>query len=113
MEALYARIKTLPQVLQDIIAEYNVEHRTHVKQLKDEFFSMIYRPCRFCKEIPSYEFWSTDYFIFKKYSLSVNWCHQSCFDRDHAEEEKTRYLESIDDFLANHSIQYGKKSLEY
>ena len=50
MKNLYIYISKLPQTLQDLISEYNVEHRVFymkvMKELKSSFFQ-----CNLCKKI--------------------------------------------------------------
>ena len=45
---LLRRITSLPQVIQDIISEFNVEHRKYVSKLNKEYLSIIDKKCTNC-----------------------------------------------------------------
>ena len=101
---LYQQIKRLPQVLQDLIGEYNVDHRSLVRKLRDEYFSMIYLNCRICEKQHTPDmYYSLDYFIYIKHHIRTYWCSESCFDIEPDNNAKEKYLRAIDDTV-KHSI---------
>jgi len=108
------RIKQLPQVIQDLIWEYNVEeHRNHLEKLQKEYFGIIYKKCRECNYISkNHDFWSIDYFIDIKYNLTCFWCSDTCFNRDKNEEVKDKYKSSVDHYLSNVTLQLPKQNLQ-
>jgi Zn-finger protein len=98
---LYQQIQRLPQVLQDLIGEYNVNHRSLVRKLRDEYFSIIYQNCRICERPFRPELYcSLDYFIYQKHHIRTYWCTQRCFDIESDENAKEKYLRAIEDTLA-------------
>ena len=107
--SLYKRIKLLPQVLQDLIGEYNADHRAQTKRIQHEYFAMIYQSCKICTRLFTADLYcSVDYFMYRKYKTGY-WCSDDCLDAEPDIFEKMRYLASIDDWLTNHTIQYREE----
>ena len=113
---LKERIKLLPQVLQDYISEYNVEHRKQMKVVIEEFFSIIYPNCIFCNlDFEKNIFWSIDYFINLKYNLKYYWCNNHCFDNFKNDTIKNKCeninskLENINKLKNSHKIMWYNK----
>lgn len=102
------RIKSLPQVLQDLIWEYNVEkHRDQMKDLCCEYFTAAYLKCAVCNmRITDDIFYSVDYFIFRKYKMKQNWCSNLCWDIETDSHKKEVYENCIEEYIQKHSIQY-------
>uniref|UniRef100_A0A6C0EQY9 Uncharacterized protein n=1 Tax=viral metagenome TaxID=1070528 RepID=A0A6C0EQY9_9ZZZZ len=110
---LQKRILSLPQVIQDLIYEYNVEHRKQIKQLQDEYFRIIYKNCLICNSsISKGCFWSVDYFIYKTYRVNCLWCSEICLNKEKNEVLKHNYLTSVDNYLYNNTIQLPRQHLE-
>lgn len=95
---LKEKIQSLPRELQILIGEYNAIHRSHTKKIKEEYFSMIYTPCRTCHSIFDREICPTDYFIIRKYALTCHWCSMDCFQLDEDNDEKIKCLSAIEDY---------------
>ena len=111
--SLCRRIQLLPQVIQDLIAEYNVDHRKYTKKLNEEYLSIIYNPCIMCNQMFSKDlFCSVDYFINIRFKLKTYWCNSGCFDQDENHELKARYLSAIDNYLHTITIQLPRQHLE-
>lgn len=105
---LLQKIRLLPQVIQDLISEYNVDHRTQMRALEKEYFTVIYKNCIFCSAPPSKELYMpVDYFLCKKYNLHCFWCSEDCFYEDVRNDMKQNYLESIHDYMKKHTIQFA------
>jgi len=101
------RIQALPQELQDLIGEYNAEHRDHTRKLHTEYFAIIYKTCCVCRETATAEYyWSTDYFLYTKYGLDNYWCSQECFSAEQDEERIGQYLRVITDYIQRKSVLY-------
>jgi len=110
---LLQKIKLLPQVIQDLISEYNVEHRKLIKQLNEEYFTIIYKKCAICDSLSSKDiFWSIDYFIYKKCDLKCFWCSELCFNNDKNETLKQNYVKSVNDYLSTKTIQLPLQQME-
>jgi len=110
---LYSRLKNLPQVLQDLIGEYNVHHRKQIERINEEYFNIIYKNCAICKSSFSKDiFCSVDYFINITYNLQRNWCSKDCFMNDTNEEYKQVYLRQLNDYLSNKTTQLPRQQLE-
>ena len=110
---LCKRIKLLPQVLQDLINEYNVEHRKQIKELNKEYFSIIYLNCMNCNYLYNSDiFYSIDYFIYKKYKLNCYWCTESCYNNYKNKDLKNKYEKSIKDYLLNITLQIDRYYIE-
>ena len=111
--SLCRRIQLLPQVIQDLIAEYNVDHRKYTKKINEEYLSIIYNPCMTCNRMFSKDlFCSVDYFINIRYKLKCYWCNEVCFNQDENHLLKARYLSAIDDYLYMITIQLPRQHLE-
>ena len=110
---LQKRILLLPQVIQDLIGEYNVEHRKQIKQLQDEYFRIIYKNCVICNSnvLKDY-FWSVDYFIYKTYRVNCLWCSDTCLNTEKNEDLKHKYFTSVDNYLYNKTIQLPRQHFE-
>lgn len=93
------RIQLLPKEVQILIGEYNPEHRNLTKQLKKEYFTMIYRECRICHAPFNLEFCPIDYFIIRKYKITSHWCTIDCFQIDKDKKEKKKCLSSFKDYF--------------
>ena len=103
---LQKRISQLPNELKILIGEFNVEHRPELRKCHDEFFNIIYTDCLVCsKQFPCSLFYSVDYFIYHRFKISCYWCSSECFENHHDHILKTRYLKSIQEYLAHHSFQ--------
>lgn len=100
MDQMKERIQSLPKEIQILIGEYNAEHRMHTKQLKQEFFNMIYSVCRSCHTPFDKEFCPIDYFIIRKYALTCHWCSVDCFHLDKNKKEKIKCLSAVKDYFA-------------
>ena len=104
---LYRLIRKLPQEIQDLIGEFNPEHREQMKIIQKDFFGIIYKPCKICSQpYPKEIFYSVDYFISHKYELQHYWCSDYCFDKDKEDDTKYKYLTSVKDYLLNYSITH-------
>ena len=109
----YHCLKSLPQVLQDLIGEYNVHHRKQIQRINEEYFNIIYKNCVICNSALSKEiFCSVDYFINITYNLQCNWCSEDCFTSDTNEKYKQYYLRKVYDYLLNKTIQLPRQPLE-
>ena len=97
--SLSKRIQLLPKEVQILIGEYNPEHRRLTKQLKREYFDMIYSVCRVCSAPFDKEFCPIDYFIIRKYALHCHWCTIDCFQKDKDKVEKKRCLSAFKDYF--------------
>jgi len=110
---LLRRITELPQVIQDIISEFNVEHRKYTRKLNKEYFTIISKKCVNCNIFCSKDvFWSIDYFIYKKYNMNSYWCSDICYNTENNEILKEKYIESIEDYLHNKSRQFHNQSIQ-
>lgn len=100
-------LRTLPQEVQTLIGEFNVEHREQMRRIFQELRGIIYNPCRTCRlPYPPEIFYSVDYFIAQKYRIRHTWCCDPCFDRDPDEVLKNHYLTSIKDYLLKDSVRH-------
>ena len=112
--SLVERIQCLPKVLQDIIYEYNVEHRIKTRILNNEYMNIMYSHCLFCKKpFPKELFCSTDYFVQKKYDLPHGWCSDYCFHNDENRELVKHYIESFQKYFSEDSILYKGEIIEF
>jgi hypothetical protein len=112
-DELYKRIKLLPQVLQDLIGEYNVEHRKQIKNLNKEYYSIIYLNCLNCNYLYNSDiFCSVDYFIYIKYKFNYYWCSVNCYNNYKGKDLKNKYEESIKDYILNITLQTNRHNLE-
>jgi len=93
------RIQLLPKEVQILIGEYNPEHRILTKQLKKEYFTMIYKECRICHAPFELEFCPIDYFIIRKYKINSHWCTIDCFQLDKDKKEKRKCLSAFKDYF--------------
>ena len=110
---LYSQIIRLPQVLQDLIGEYNVHHRKQIERINEEYFSIIYKNCKICNSSFTKEiFCSVDYFINITYNLECYWCSDICFTNDKNEKSKKLYLDNLNDYLLNKTFQFPRNHLE-
>jgi hypothetical protein len=98
---LHERIHVLPKEIQIRISEYNADHRKQTKQLKEEYFKMIYSICRSCQKPFDKEFCTIDYFIIRKYALTCHWCSIDCFHVDLDKNEKIKCLTAVKDYFHN------------
>lgn len=109
----YHRLKSLPQVLQDLIGEYNVHHRKQIQRINEEYFNIIYKNCVICKlSFSKDKFCSVDYFINIKYNLQCHWCSENCFTNDKNEQMKKLYFDNLNEYLLNKTIQLPRQQLE-
>jgi hypothetical protein len=119
-DALQKKINSLPQVLQNLIGEYNVEHRNYTKMLHCEFYDIITIKCCNCNYININEFfYSVDYFMNKKYNIRSKWCSDECFQSfgSYSENNKMiieKYTKSVNKYMGEDTIQYEKgKEISY
>ena len=111
---LSKRITFLPKEIQNLIGEYNVEHREQTRKICKEFLNIIYIPCKTCKlPYPEDIFYSVDYFIHRKYNIRSYWCSDACFNREENENLKNKYTNSIREYLAIYSIAHSGETLDY
>jgi hypothetical protein len=97
---LVLRIRGLPQEIQDLIGEYNVEHRERMRQLRDEYFGIIFKTCSMCRMYTSHEnYCPTDYFLYTKYGLNHYWCSKECLDDEPNESLVQNYFGTITKYL--------------
>lgn len=109
---LYNRIKLLPQVIQDLISEYNVDHRKQMQRLHKEYFAVIYYNCKMCTSpFPKDRFCSIDYFINSTCKIKCYWCSPDCFEDDTNEELKTAYITSVDEYLFTKTLQFPRQHI--
>ena len=107
MDLILKRVKMLPKEIQDIINEFNVDHREQMRIINNQYYSIIYNNCRMCSLSMDRDiFWSVDYFIQSKYKLSCYWCSDLCFNKDKDKNTKENYLSCVKNFIKCHSIQY-------
>lgn len=111
------RIKSLPQVLQDLVSEYNVEHRVLMNRVFQEYFSVIYTQCLECGSMFDKEmYYSIDYFINKKCNIKFHWCSENCFEQPtdtECDRIKTEYVTSVNDYLTNITIQLPRQTADF
>ena len=101
------KIKLLPKELQDLINEFNVDHREQIRFLNTSYFKIIYNNCRICTYSFSSDIYcSTDYFIQSKYNLSCYWCCDECFNNEKEVEVRDNYIKCVKKYLLEDSIQY-------
>ena len=101
------KIKELPKYIQDMIYEFNVDHRKNMRHCFREFYGFILNNCLNCSvPFPREYFWSVDYFVNRKYKLNCYWCSQNCFNTTDRIEIKLKYLKSLLEYLEQDSIQY-------
>ena len=96
---LQKRICGLPKELQNVIYEYNPEHRLYTKKLHREFREIIFPPCKVCHTPFKNEFCGLDYFIIYKYKIYSHWCDINCFDKDKDAEVKLKCLKAVDQYM--------------
>lgn len=109
---LYKRINELPRELQYLISEYNVEHRKQTKEVLNQYFNIIYNPCRICNISVSKDiFWSVDYFINSKYNIKFHYCSNKCYLLEEEENQK-EYVEIINNYILHKSIQYKEYTVD-
>ena len=106
-------IMSLPQVIQDLIGEFNVEHRKYTNKLNQEYMLIVDKKCKICNNCSSKDnFWSIDYFIINQ-SKNINyWCSEICYNRETNELIKQKYIETIEEYLRNKSIQFHGESIQ-
>lgn len=97
------RIQLLPQALQLLISEYNVDHRVQFRKVNQEFMDTVYVPCRICHAPFNREFCSVDYFIIQKYKLSCHWCDINCFHQDTDADIKLKCLTAVEEYMKGNS----------
>jgi hypothetical protein len=106
---LLSRISQLPKVLQNYIYEYNVHHRKNTNKMIHELNSVISNICDICNlSIPITIFWSTDFFIIKKYNIKYFCCGNNNCLVDFLEKEKINKIK-IDKYLKSNSILFNDK----
>ena len=99
---LLLRIRELPQVIRDLIGEYNVDHRALTRKLNTEYFGIIFKTCCVCRLYSSSEYYCpTDYFVCAKYGVGHYWCSKDCLDDEPDQSRVQRYLDSIANYLAS------------
>lgn len=104
--SLEIRISKLPKVLQDLIGEFNIEHRKNTNKIIQQFNSKIHNSCEFCKIPISIDiFCSCDYFINKKCNINNFWCG-SCYNFLTIEKQH-KYNSDINEYLKNKSILFN------
>lgn len=96
------RIQQLPRVIQDLIGEFNVEHREFTRRLEKELFSIIRQACPCCNT-PYTKWCSIEYFICQKQKqktkVNMFWCDSQCFKNDPDLETKTKTAQLIYEYL--------------
>jgi len=107
---LIQRITQLPQVLQDLIGEYNADHREQMNRVCREYFAIIYLPCKICggPVITPDRFCSVDYFIFRVFRrghFSGHWCSEACLEIEENELEKKNYFATIQQWISVDTLQ--------
>ena len=108
MNILKARIQRLPQELQDLIAEYNVEHRTITKRIIEEFNHNIDKKCEVCGNSVSSNFWSCDYFINLRCNIENFWCGEECYNNTEVPNEQIRTMYETYKYMDTTSILFNK-----
>ena len=71
-------IKLLPKVLQDLIGEFNVEHRPNMRLVLDELHTS--RMCMFCDATICNELYKKNVTIHRNISKKIICCSQNCLD---------------------------------
>lgn len=100
------RIRHLPKEIQDLISEFNVEHRSYTRKIQKEYFSFLHQKCPYCHKAYDPELvCNTDYFICQKYKVNIFWCGDICFEADPDTTNKNDTKNAIDDYLKKYSIQ--------
>ncbi len=97
--SLKQSILSLPIDVQILIHEFNHEHRNCLKQLHQEYITLIYPPCKVCQKPFDGEFTCIDYFIIAKYKIRDHWCTSDCFHEDKDTIGKIRCLMAIDSYV--------------
>lgn len=104
---IFKKIKLLPKELQDLINEFNVDHREQIRRINSLYFKIIYNNCRICNYPFSSDIYcSTDYFIQSKYNLTCYWCCDVCFHSETDLAVKDNYMNCVKKYLLEDSIQY-------
>ena len=97
--SLQKRIALLPQSVQILISEFNVEHRPLFQKIHREYFTLIYPACRICAMPFDKPFCSIDYFIIHKFKLDCHWCGLDCFEKDTDRDLKMRCLMAVKEYV--------------
>ena len=95
------RISLLPQFIQILILEFNVDHRPLLQKVHQEYLEIIYPLCRVCSAPFDKMFCSMDYFIIQKHKLNCHWCGIDCFERDTDRELKLKCLQAVQDYVGS------------
>lgn len=113
-KSLLQCIQNLPKEIQNIIFEYNVEHRKHMKEIFNEYFKIIYNNCKICNKSIVYDtFYYVDYFIYKKYNISYHWCSGYCFYSDIDRNLKDNYKKKLQTYFLVDSIQHKDEIIDF
>ena len=115
-KTLEQRLKSIPQVLQDLVSEYNVEHRVQMKKVFEEYFSVIFTKCINCNSVFDLEIYcSVDYFINQRFNMRHHFCSEECFnENDHELDiKKNEYVTSVNDYLTNITIQLPRQTADF
>ena len=100
-------------MIQDLIGEYNVEHRKQIKRVNEEYLKIIYTRCIICDlKFPKDIFCSGDFFINKKSNLTYYYCSTECLAMETNDKYKNKYITSIEHYLST-SLQYPGESFEF
>ena len=115
---LQKRILLLPQVIQNLIGEYNVEHRKLTQHLHEEYFRIIYKNCRICNSpfqkdlFCCVDYFINKYFINKTYGLNWYWCSENCLNEDKNFYIKQKYIELVNDYICNKTLLLERIPIE-
>lgn len=96
---LQESISSLPQAIQILISEFNVDHRVLLRNVHQEYLTIIYPLCRVCDKPFDAIFCSMDYFILKRYKMDCHWCGLDCFEKESDTELKINCLRSVQEYV--------------
>ena len=95
------RILLLPQSIQILISEFNVEHRPRLRKIHQEYLTLIYPLCRICSAPFDKMFCTIDYFIIHKFNLNCHWCGLECFEKETDRDLKIKCLTAVKDYISD------------
>lgn len=108
----------LPKEIQDMIYEYNVEHRPQMrivlKELLKKYKSKIYlnNRCSYCRIQPNRPM--TKYILWKKYTFCSEWCSfNEEYDMLYTKAIDLYYSDYINNTFPNERKQYKQAYIRY
>ena len=112
---LLQKIQGLPKEIQNIIYEYNVDHREQLNKCFKEYFKTIFMDCKICSNnvINPNNYYYVDYFVNSKCNISSYWCNDFCFFKDTDEKYKEQYKTSVQNYFMLNSIQHKGEIIDF